>query len=160
MASFQENEFIQLRSFSRRSSQYSEQIAKTKTRLKDELVQASKGMLLVFPQQSVFNKAPMELLKRYPLPVPEASLVDRLSAGIDEVTRILKEYSSNKYGKDEAEKLLSLDKENQPDTRLFSYFRQSIRDYIDEISYYQKKGAVYNQKTEEITADLYEAKNL
>ncbi|MFQ5753570.1 MAG: transposase, partial [bacterium] len=142
-----ENEFIEIRSFSRRSSLYSEQIAKTKTRLKDELVQASKGMLFAFPKQSVFNKAPMELLKRYPLPI------DRLSAGIDEV-------SNNKYGKEEANKLLDFDKENQPDTRLFSYFRQSVRDYIDEIEYIQKKRVVYNQKTAEITADLPEAENL
>jgi len=58
------NEFISIRSFSRRSSRYSEQTAKTKTRLKDELVQASRGMLLVFPNQSVFNKAPMDCMKR------------------------------------------------------------------------------------------------
>jgi transposase len=149
-----ENEFIEVRSYSRRNSRYSEQIAKTKTRLKDELVVASKGMLYVFPKQSVFNKAPMELLKKYPLPI------DRLSAGIDEVTSLLREVSNNKYGKEQAEKLLDFDKDNQPEERLFDYFRQSIRDYIDEIEYFQKKRSVYIRKTEEITADLDEADNL
>jgi len=111
-------------------------------------------MLKVFPKQAVFNKAPMELLKKYPLPI------DRLSAGIDEVTRILKEYSNNKYGKEEAERLFSFDKDNQPDTRLFSYFRQSILDYIDEIEYYQKKRTVYAQKIDQMTEKIEKAQNL
>jgi transposase len=149
-----ENEFIEIRSFSRRSSRYSEQIALAKTRLKDELVCASKGMLVVFPKQSVFNKAPIQLLKKYPLPI------DRLSAGISEVTRILSEYSQNKYGTKEAEELLSFDKDNQGDSRLSEYFRQSIRDYIDEIEYYEQKRAVYQKKLDEITEPLDEAKNV
>lgn len=149
-----ENEFIEIRSFSRRSSRVGEQIALAKTRMKDELVQTSKGMLVVFPKQAVFNKAPMELLKRYPLPI------DRLSAGIDEVTKVLQENSNNKYGKEEAERLLSFDKNNKGDARLSEYFRQSISDYIDEIEYLQKKRAVYTQKTDEITAPLDEAQNL
>lgn len=48
-----ENEFISIRSLSRRSSRYAEQIAQAKTRLKDELAQASQGMLHVFPKQAV-----------------------------------------------------------------------------------------------------------
>jgi transposase len=149
-----ENEFIEIRSYSRRSSRYAQQVALAKTRLKDELIQASKGMLLVFPNQAVFNKGPIELLKKYPLPC------DRLSAGILEVTRILREYSNNKYGEEEAEKLLSFDKENQPDKRLFSYFRQSILDYIDEIEYYDNKRHVYNKKIDEMTAQKEKAQNL
>jgi transposase len=149
-----ENEFIELRNFSRRNSRLGEQIALAKTQLKDELIQASKGMLTTFPKQSVFNKAPMELLKRYPLPH------DRLSAGILEVTRILTEYSNHKYGEQEAKQLLKFDKDNQGDERLFSYFRQSIRDYIDEIQYYEQKRVVYLQTIEQITKPLEQAENL
>ena len=149
-----ENQFLEIRSYSRRSNQYSEQIAKAKTRLKDELVQCSKGMLEIFPKQAVFNKAPMQLLKQYPLPY------DRLEAGISEITKVLKEHSNNKYGQTEAEKLLAFDKDNQGDRRLFSYFRQSIRDYIDEIHYYEKKRAVYIQEIEQMTNPLSEAQNL
>lgn len=149
-----ENQFIELRSFSRRNSRLGEQIAKAKTQLKDELVQVSKGMLTTFPKQSVFNKAPMELLKRYPLPI------DRLSAGIDEVAKVLQEYSNNKYGQKEAEQLLKFDQDNQGDQRLFEYFRQSIRDYLDEIQYYEQKRVVYLQTIEQITQPLEQAENL
>lgn len=149
-----DNDFIDIRNFSRRSSRYAEQIAKAKTRLKDELVQASKGMLVAFPKQSVFNKAPMELMKQYPLPI------DRLSAGVSELTKVLTEYSNNKYGRAEAEKLLSFDQDNQGDSRLFEYFRQSILDYIDDIEYYEKKRQVYTEKLDKITAPLDSAQNL
>ena len=58
---------------------------------------------------------------------------------MDEVTKVLQEYSNNKYGPKEAGKLLSFDRENQGDSRLFSYFSQSIADYLDEIEYLQQK---------------------
>lgn len=149
-----ENQFIEVRSYSRRSSQFAEQIAKAKIRLKDELIDASKGMLKTFPKQSIFNKAPVELLKRHPLPC------DRLAAGLDEVTKVLQEYSNNKYGAKEAEKLLSFDRENQGDSRLFSYFRQSISDYLDEIEYLQKKRELYTLKLQQLTEPLEEAQRL
>ena len=149
-----ENEFIEIRNFSRRSSRYAEQTALAKTRLKDELTCASRGMLETFPKQSVFNKGPIELLKKYPLPC------DRLSVGVSEVTKVLKENSNQKYGQKEAETLLAFDKDNQPDRRLFEYYRQSIRDYIDEIEYYQKKRKVYIETIDCMTANLDEALNL
>ena len=149
-----DNDFIDIRNFSRRSSRYAEQIAKAKTHLKDELVQASKGMLVAFPKQAVFNRAPMELMKKYPLPI------NRLSAGVSEVTKVLTEYSNNRYGRTEAEKLLSFDQENQSDSRLFEYFRQSILDYIDDIEYYEKKRQVYTEKLDKITDSLDSAQNL
>jgi hypothetical protein len=75
----------------------------------------------------------MERLRRYPLPI------DRLAAGMDEVSKILQQYSNNKYGAKEAEKRLSFDQQNQGDSRLFFYFRQSISDYLDEIESLQQK---------------------
>jgi len=129
----QENEYLEIRSLSRRSTRYAEQIAIAKTRLKDELVQASAGMLRVFPKQAVVNIAPMHLMQVYPLPT------DRLAAGTLEVARLLACSSNNKYGRTEAEALLEFDAKNQGDDRLFDYFRQSIRDYIEEIQYFETK---------------------
>lgn len=150
----QDNPFIDIRCCSRRSSQLAAQIAKAKTQLKDELAQASPGVLTVFQQQSVFNNAPMHLLKLYPLPE------DRLAAGVGEVERVLASQSGNKYGKEEAEKLLTFDAKNQPDPRLHDYFRQSIRDYIDEIQYLHIKREGYLSAIEVHTQALEPAKHL
>lgn len=150
----QENEFIEIRSLSRRSGRYAEQIAQAKTRLKDELAQASVGMLRVFPKQAVFNKAPMHLMQLYPLPT------DRLAAGVSEVARLLAFSSNNKYGQAEAEKLLTFDAKNQGDERLFAYFRQSLRDYIEEIQYFITKQEQYVTRMEAQTKELKPAQHL
>jgi hypothetical protein len=159
-----ENQFIQIRSYSRRLSGLGERIADVglsptitttvKTKLKDELAQASKGMLYVFEKQSVFNKAPIQLMKLYPLPT------DRIAAGIDEITQVLAFHSNNKYGMAEALKLLEFDAENQGDKELFFYFRQSILDYIEEIQYLQKKREQYLKIISALTEELKEAQNL
>jgi transposase len=149
-----ENQFIQIRSYSRRLSGLGERIAMVKTKLKDELAQASKGMLYVFEKQSVFNKAPIQLMKLYPLPT------DRIAAGIDEITQVLAFHSNNKYGMAEALKLLEFDAENQGDKELFFYFRQSILDYIEEIQYLQKKREQYLKIISALTEELKEAQNL
>ena len=81
-------------------------------------------MLHVFQKQAVFNKAPMQLMKQYPLPK------DRQQAGVDEVARLLAEHSGNKYGKTHAEKLLVFDAKNEGDRRLNGYFRRSITDAL------------------------------
>lgn len=149
-----ENEFISIRSYSRRLSGYTEQIAKAKTRLKGEVAQASRGMLHVFKKQAVFNKAPMSLMKLYPLPI------DRLAAGVSEVAKVLATESNNKYGMPEAEKLLQFDANNQGDERLFDYFRVSIVDYIEEIQYYQQKREEYLKQISTLTEECKEAQNL
>ena len=115
-----DNPFIEIRSCSRRSNRIAEQIAKAKTRLKDELAFASLGMRHVFGKQSVFNNGPMHLMKLYPLPE------DRQHAGVDEIAGVLATYSGNKYGKAEAEKRLAFDAKNPGDKRLRRYFRHSI----------------------------------
>jgi len=149
-----ENEFISIRNYSRRLSGYSEQIAKAKTRLKGEVAQASRGMLYVFKKQAVFNKAPMNLMKLYPLPT------DRIAAGVSEVAKVLATQSNNKYGMAEAEKLLQFDANNQGDERLFDYFRQSIVDYIEEIQYYQQKREQYLRQISTLTEECQPAQNL
>ncbi len=153
-ATQQDNPFIELRSYSRRSCRLAEQIACAKTRLKDELVQASGGMLDVFTKQSVFNKAPMHLMKLYPLPE------DRQSAGVEEIAKVLAKKSRNKYGQAEAEKLLAFDAKNPGNPRLCDYFRRSIRDYISEIDYLQTKREEYLNLIEEQTQELEPAENL
>ena len=121
-ATQKDNPFIELRNYSRRSSRLAEQIVCAKTRLKDELVQASGGMLDVFRKQSVFNKTPMHLMKLYPLPE------DRQDAGVDQIAKVLAKKSGNKYGQAEAEKRLTFDAKNPGNPRLSDYFRCSIRD--------------------------------
>jgi len=148
-----DNEFIAIRSLSRRSSRYTQQIACAKTRLKDELCQSSLGMLKVFPNQAVFSKAATELMKLYPLPT------DRLAAGVEEVTRVLSTISRNHYGKKEAEKLLAFDAQNQPDERLCDYFRQSITDYISDIQYFETKRGEYATQIQSMTKELKPANN-
>lgn len=150
----QDQPFIEIRQLSRRSSRYAEQIAIAKTRLKDELAQASVGMLRVFDKQAVFNKAPMHLMTVYPLPT------DRLAAGVDAVARLLAKESNNKYGKAFAEKLLGFDAKNQGDERLCDYFRQSIRDYIEEIQYLKTKQEQYVTRMEAQTKELKPAQHL
>lgn len=150
----QDNPFIEIRSCSRRSSRLAEQIAKAKTHLKDELAQSNLGMLHVFKKGAIFNQAPMHLLSLYPLPF------DRLQAGVEEVARVLAVQSGNKYGEKEAEQLLAFDAKNQPDPKLFDSFRQSIRDYIDEIKYLQTKREGYLSLIEEKTKESAPAKNL
>lgn len=153
-ATQRDNPFIEIRSYSRRSGRLAEQIACAKTRLKDELAQASSGMLHVFRKQSVFNKAPMQLMKLYPLPE------DRRHVGVEEIAKVLTEQSGNKYGTIEAQKLLSFDAQNQGDPRLSDYFRRSIRDYISEIQYFQTKKEEYLNTIQEQTQELKPAQNL
>lgn len=150
----QENPYMELRCYSRRTQRFAEQIAQAKTRLKDELAQASVGMLKVFCQQAVFNLAPRQLMKLYPLPV------DRLAAGVEEVAKILSHSSHNKYGQAEAETLIEWDAKNQGDSRLNDYFRQSIRDYIEEIETLETKRREYDEKIEHLTKDSEPAQNL
>lgn len=150
----QDNPYLAVRSLSRRSTRLTEQITAAKVRLKDELVQAGLGLLHVFRGTAIFNKAPMELMKRYPLPE------DRLAAGVEEIAQLLASHSRNKYGRTEAEKLRDLDLKNQPDKRLRSYFRQSITDYIEEIEYFQAKQKQYQEKIDAETKDLPSAQNL
>jgi hypothetical protein len=111
-------------------------------------------MLRVFPNQAVFNKAPMHLMTVYPLPT------DRLAAGVDAVARLLARESNNKYGFAEAEQLLACDAKNQGDDRLFDYFRQSIRDYIEEIQYFITKQEQYVTRMETQTKELEPAQHL
>lgn len=150
----QDNPFLEIRSFSRRASRYAEQIAEAKTKLKDELAQASPGMLSVFPRSAIFNKAPMELLSLYPLPQ------DRLVAGVEKISNVLMSQSGKKYGQTEAEKLLAFDAQNQGNPQLLDYFRQSIRDYISEIHYFETKREQYLEKLQEKTKDVEPAQNL
>lgn len=150
----QDNPYLEIRCYARRTQRFAEQMAQAKTRLKDELTQASVGMLKVFRQQAVFNRAPMQLMKVYPLPA------DRLAAGVEAVTQILAHASHNKYGQAEAELLREWDAKNQGDSRLNDYFRQSIRDYIEEIETLLTKRHEYDEKIEHLTKDSEPAQNL
>ena len=96
----------------------------------------------------------MHLMTVYPLPT------DRLAAGISEVARLLAKESNNKYGEAFAEKLLGFDAKNQGDERLCDYFRQSIRDYIEEIQYFPTKQEQYVTRMEAQTKELKPAQHL
>ena len=150
----EDNPFIELRSYSRRSGRLAEQAACAKTQLKDELAQASPGMLHVFRKQSIFNKAPMHLMRLYPLPA------DRLAAGVEAVGQVLASQSGNKYGRAEAESLLAFDAQNPSDERLNGYFRRSIRDYIDQIQYLITQREQYLTEIQAMTKDCEPAQHL
>ena len=96
----------------------------------------------------------MYLMKLYPLPTA------RLAVRLDKVAKVLAEQSGNKYGKLQAQKLLNFDAKNHPDTRLFDYFRQSIRDYIDEIHDLQDRRERYLTQITEKTKDQEPAQHL
>lgn len=82
-----DNQFIAIRSLSRRSARYTKQIALAKTRLKDELSQAGLGRLKVFEKQAVFNKSAMELMKQYPLPGCGETLMPIVLSEVGDINR-------------------------------------------------------------------------